>query len=159
MRSFKRIGRTVVFAAALGLGTLAVLPAAAQLQPFVDYQISDSVIEMTTINVEPGEFETYLEGLRATWFPANALAKRLGHIEDYAMYVNEYGDGDSFDIILVVEMADTSDLAPNRERYEAFMAEWGEQRNQQSERTVREVYNEIREIQGTYLLREVTLSE
>lgn len=45
-----------------------------------------------------------------------------------------------------------------RERYDAFMAAWGEANRESSNETVLNVYNEIREIGGVYLTREIEMN-
>ncbi len=132
-------------------------PAAAQLQPWEDYEASDSVLDVTYVDLDPGTMGIYLEGLKATWIAANEVAKELGHIEDYSIYANQYGAGDAPDLVLVIRRASTADLAPNRERYNEFMKAWGEQNRDMSNKKVLELYNKIRRIQGNYLLREITV--
>lgn len=132
-------------------------PASAQLQPWEDYEASDGVWLVTHVDLDPGTFGIYLEGLKSTWIAANEVAKELGQIEDYAIYANQYGSSDDFDLVLVVQMASTADIAPNRERYDAFLAAWGQANIDQSNETVLELYNKIRRIQGNYLLRKITV--
>ncbi|MGF1549373.1 MAG: hypothetical protein ACFBQW_02395 [Sphingomonadaceae bacterium] len=143
----------------IGLAAISVVatPAVSQLREWQDYEVSDGVVSMTLVDLDPGTQDIYLEGLRDTWVGANEVAKRLGHIKDYAIYQNQYGAADEFDLVLVVEMENTTDIAPNRARYNQFMQEWGEQRLEQGNKTVLELYNKIREIKGEYLLREITL--
>jgi hypothetical protein len=131
--------------------------ASAQLQPWEDYEASDGVWLVTHVDLDPGTFGIYLEGLKSTWIAANEVAKELGQIEDYAIYANQYGPADDFDLVLVVQMASTADIAPNRERYEAFLEAWGQANIDQSNETVLELYNKIRRIQGNYLLRKITV--
>lgn len=131
--------------------------AVAQLQPWQDYEASDSVLVVTHVDLDPGTMGIYLEGLKATWIAGNEVAKELGHIVDYRIYSNQYGSADDFDLVLVVEMAGTADTAPNRERYDEFMEAWGRENMDQANETVLELYNKIRRIQGTYLLRKITI--
>lgn len=132
-------------------------PASAQLQPWEDYEASDAVWSVTHVDLDPGTFGIYLEGLKSTWVAANEVAKELGQIEDYHIYANQYGSADDFDLVLVIKMASTDDIAPNRERYMKFLEAWGQANIDQSNETVLELYNKIRRIQGNYLLREITL--
>ena len=46
---------------------------------------------------------------------------------------------------------------PSRERYNTFMEAWGKENQEASNEKVLELYNEIREIQGEYMLREITI--
>ncbi len=146
----------MLFAGAVALAVFSN-PVSAQLQPWEDYEASDAVWSVTHVDLDPGAMGIYLEGLKSTWIAANEVAKELGQIEDYAIYANQYGSGDDFDLVLVVKMASTADIAPNRERYDAFLEAWGEANMQQSNEKVRELYNKIRRIQGNYLLREITV--
>jgi hypothetical protein len=132
-------------------------PAAAQLQLWEDYEESDAVWSVTHVDLDPGTEGIYLEGLKSTWIAANKVAKELGQIEDYAIYSNQYGSGDDFDLVLVIKMSSTADIAPNRERYDAFLEGWGQANIDQSNEKVLELYNKIRRIQGSYLLREITV--
>ena len=59
-------------------------------------------------------------------------------------------------MVLIVNFANTSDLAPNRARYEAFMERWGTANQAATRRTTTTVYPNLREITGEYLMREVT---
>ena len=140
--------------ATLGLAMLAT-PAAAQLQLWEDYEASDSVWLVTHVDLDPGTMGIYLEGLKATWIAANEVAKELGQIKDYAIYSNQFGSADDFDLLLVIQMESTDDIAPNRERYMKFLEEYGKANIDQGNKTVLELYNKIRRIQGNYLLRKI----
>ena len=132
-------------------------PASAQLQPWEDYETSDSVWIVTHVDLDPGSFGIYLEGLKSTWIAANEVAKELGQIKDYGIYANQFGGADDFDLLLVVELEGTDDLAPSRERYEKFLEAYGQANIDKGNQTVLELYNKIRRIQGNYLLREITI--
>ena len=86
-----------------GLAVFAA-PASAQLQPWEDYEASESVWIVTHVDLDPGTFGIYLEGLKSTWVAANEVAKELGQIKDYGIYSNQFGGADEFDLLLVVEM-------------------------------------------------------
>lgn len=155
MSSTKLIRRLGIAAAAtLGLAALAT-PASAQLQPWEDYEASDAVWIITHVDLDPGTMGIYLEGLKSTWIAANEVAKELGQIKDYAIYSNQYGADEDFDLILVVQMESTDDIAPNRERYDRFLEAYGKANIDKSNETVLELYNKIRRIKGTYLLRKI----
>lgn len=148
-----RSGLAIAASATLAIAT----PAAAQLTIYEDYTPSDGVIEMTLVKVDEGMMETYFEGLRGTWVAANEVAKELGHIVDYGIYEVPYGDSDGFNLVLTIRMANTSNIGPNKARYDAFMKAWGDANIEQSNKTVRELYNNIRTIKGTYLLRSIDI--
>jgi hypothetical protein len=110
---------------------------------------------MTTVRVDQGQFETYLEGLKSTWIGANEVAKKLGQIEDYHIYANEAPAGGAFDLILMIKLPSTAMLGPSKQRYDAFLDAYGKANIDKGNETVLKLYNQIREIQGVYLLREV----
>ena len=147
---------TIGLAGALALACTAA-PASAEISEFEDYEFSDAVWQMTTVKLDPGQFETYLEGLQATWIASNDVAKSLGQIEDYAIYTNMAPAGDSFDLILMIKMPSTESMSVSKQRYDAFMDAYGKANIDQGNKTVVELYNQIREIQGVYLLREVSM--
>jgi len=139
------------------LGILVAAPAAAQLQLWEDYDISDEVWSVTTVKLDPGTQDIYLEGLKSTWIAANEVAKSLGHLEDYSIYANQAVASGAFDLMLVIKFPNTAAMAPSRERYDEFMEAWGNENMDASNEKVLELYNEIREIQGEYYLREITV--
>jgi hypothetical protein len=148
----RRFGLAAVLT--LGLAMFAT-PATAQLQPWQDYEASDSVWIVTHVDLDPGTFGIYLEGLKSTWIAGNEVAKELGQIKDYAIYANQFGGADDFDLVLVVELESTDDIAPNRQRYEEFLEAYTQAKIDEGNATVLELYNKIRRIQGTYLLRKI----
>jgi hypothetical protein len=50
-------------------------------------------------------------------------------------------------------------LAPNKARYDAFMKEWGAERNKKTTETAQKEYPAMRDITGQYNMREITLSK
>lgn len=64
--------------------------------------------------------EDYLQGIRNTWVASNAVVKQLGQMKDYHVYVSDLPNSDDFNVMLVATFANTSDLAPNKARYDAF---------------------------------------
>ncbi len=138
-------------------GVLAVVPAAAQLEVWEDYEVSDAVWSLTMVKLDPGTQDIYLEGLKSTWVAANEVAKSLGHVEYYSIHANQAVAPGAFDLLLVIKYPSTEVLAPSRERYNTFMEAWGQENMDASNEKVLELYNEIREIQGEYMTREITL--
>lgn len=140
----------------IGLAMALSTPAAAQLVPYQDYTVSDSVSNVSTIKVKENMVEDYLAGIRSTWVASNAVAKQLGHMLDYHVYVSDLPNSGEFNVILVATFANTSDLAPNKARYEAFMKAWGTANEANNRTTTTTVYPNLRSITGEYLMREVT---
>jgi hypothetical protein len=143
---------------AFGLAVALAAPATAQLKPYQDYTVSDSVSNVSTIKVKENMVEDYLQGIRNTWAASNEVAKQLGQMKDYHVYVSDLPNGGEFNVMLVATFANTSDLAPNKARYDAFMKAWGTQHEAATRTTTTTVYPNLREITGEYLMREVTFS-
>jgi hypothetical protein len=129
--------------------------ASADLEPWTDYDIGSTLSNVTTVKVDSNRIDTYLEGLKATWAPANDVAIELGQIESYRIYVSQLAASGDFNVILVVRMADAADMQPNKADYDAFMKKWGEENQKRSDEIV-VTYPDIRTITGEYLIREVT---
>jgi hypothetical protein len=131
--------------------------ALADLEPWKDYEESESVWSVTTIRVAPNMDDAYLEGLKQTWVSTNEIAKKLGQIKDYAIYRSDLPQSGDFNLVLVIEFANTSDLAPNKARYEAFMKELGKEQSDKITDFSQKNYPAMREITGQYQLRKITL--
>ncbi len=147
----------VLLVALIVAGILAggIQSASAQLKPFEDYDISDAIWIVTTIKIEPNMGDDYLEGIRETWAAANEVAKELGQIEDYSIYRSTLEQGGDWNLLLIVKFKNTADLAPSKERYEAFLEKWGEEK-QEHTRTIAKDYPAMRRITGQYQVREIT---
>ena len=127
----------------------------ADLTPWEDYEISDAVWSITTVKVDSNMQDAYLEGLRETWIPGNKISKELGQIEDWSIYRSSLPASGDFNLMLVVKFANTEDLAPNKERYEAFMAEFTEEMAERTSEYAQKNYPGMRTITGEYLMRKI----
>jgi len=134
----------------------AATPAAAQMEIYEDWEPAEEVVELTMVKVDEGQFETYMEGIKGTWVAANKVAMELGHISSYGIYGVPYGDND-FNLILRVTYPNTEMMGPSKARYMEFMEAYGKANLDAGNKKVLELYNEIREIQGIYVLREVKM--
>jgi hypothetical protein len=141
---------------AIGLAVAVSAPASAQLKQYQDYTVSNSVSNITTVKVKENMVEDYLQGIRGSWVASSEAEKRLGHIMDYKVYVSDLANSGEFNVVLVTTFKNTSDLAPNKARYEAFMRAWGTQNEASNRTTTTTVYPNLRHITGEYLMREVT---
>ena len=146
--------KTAAIASAAAL--MVAAPAHAEINVYEDYAPAEEVVEMTFVQIDSGQFETYLEGLMSTWVAANQVQKDLGYIKDFKIYGVPYGDN-SVNMVLMITFPSTEALAPSKERYLAFLDAYGKANIDQGNKTVLDLYNKIRKIQGTYLLREVKL--
>jgi len=130
--------------------------ATADLEAWTDYEIGESISNVTTVKVDSNMIDKYLEGLSNTWAPANEVAIKLGQMESYSIYVSDLPNGGDFNVILVTRFKDADALQPRKGDYEAFMKEWGEANQAKSDEIV-QTYPGIREIVGEYSVREITL--
>jgi hypothetical protein len=145
----------------IALGVFAMVAlcgiATADMDPYVDYEVSDAVWSITTVRVDSNMGDAYLEGIKSTWAAGNEVSLKLGQIESYSIFRSDLPDSGDFNLLLVVKFANTSDLGPNKARYEAFMAEWGKDRADESTQFAQKNYPGMRTITGEYLMREITL--
>jgi hypothetical protein len=148
-----KYAKTVIFSSILLFSAAAF----ADLDPWEDYDVSDAVWSISTIKVDSNMGDAYLEGIRDTWVKGNEISKKLGHIEDYAIYRSELPESGEFNLLLVVKFANGSDLAPNKARYDEFMAEWGKGNADAATEQAQKNYPGMRTITGEYRLREITL--
>lgn len=153
--SFMRL-RIGVLSLALSLASTAAF---ADLEPYKDYSISDAVWSVTTIKVHSNMDDAYLEGLKKTWVESSEISKKLGQIEEYHVYRSELPESGSFNLLLVVKFKNGEMMAPNKARYDAFMKEWGAERNKKTTDTAQHAYPAMRDIVGEYSLREITLNK
>ncbi len=129
----------------------------ADLQPWQDYEPGEAVYSITTVKVDPNMGDAYLEGIKQTWAASNEVAKELGQIEDYWIYRSDLPQSGDFNLLLVVKFAKTSDLAPNKERFDAFVEAWGQANVDASTDYAQKNYPGMRKITGNYMMREITL--
>ena len=143
------------------IGGLALMflasPVFADLEPWTDYEVSDAVWLVTTVKVDANMGDAYLEGIKQTWAASNEVAKELGQIEEYSIFRSDLENSGSFNLLLVIKFANAADLAPNKERYEAFIEAWGQANADASTDYAQKNYPGMRELTGEYMMREITL--
>jgi hypothetical protein len=132
--------------------------AMADLQIYKDYTPSDAIWSITTIKVHPNMGDAYLEGIKKTWVSSNQLSKSLGQIEDYQILRSDMPDSGDFNVLLIVKFKNDEMLAPNKARYDAFMAKFGEAQQKATTEQAQRDYPAMREIVGEYHFREITLN-
>lgn len=148
--------KIILLSLAMTLGSTAAL---ADLEPYKDYSVSDAVWSVTTIKVHSNMEDAYLEGLKKTWVASNEVAKKLGQIEDYHIYRSDLPESGTFNLLLVIKFKNNEQLGPNKARYEAFMKEWGAERNKKTTDTAQHEYPAMRDITGEYNVHEITINK
>ncbi len=128
----------------------------AELTPFEDYDISEAVYTVDTVKVKSNAGDHYLEGLKATWRASQEVAKKLGHIEDYAIYSSITPENGDFNLMLVTKFKNLAATAPSKEKRDAWMKEMGAAKAKASNKRALETYPELREITGSYIMNEIT---
>ncbi|MEM0515773.1 hypothetical protein WCN91_10185 [Pseudoalteromonas sp. YIC-827] len=136
--------------------TFAASNVQAELEVYKDYDLGTSILEVTTVKVDPNMGDVYLEGLRDTWVKAVKMQKELGYIKDWKIYASDLPISGDFNLVLVVWFEKAADLEPNKEKYQAFMKQWGEE-NQENSRKISKEYPKIRTLTGQYRMREVIM--
>ncbi|MBT8100924.1 MAG: hypothetical protein KJO82_14300 [Gammaproteobacteria bacterium] len=136
---------------------LTVSAAHADLEPWTDYESSEAVWLLTTIKVKSNMGDAYLEGLRNTWIPGNKVAQELGQIESWSIFRSQFPNSGDFNLLLVVKLAKTEDMAPNKARYDAFMQKFTKKMADETTEYAQKNYPAMREITGDYMLREITI--
>lgn len=128
----------------------------ADYEIFKDYDLSKSVSSVTTVKVDANMMDVYLEGLGETWVKANNIAKDLGQIKDYHIYMSELPQSGQFNLVLVVNFNSSEDLEPSKVKYKAFMKKWSDEQ-QKKTKTIIKTYPNVRKLTGEYRMREVLL--
>jgi len=129
----------------------------ADLEPYKDYTISDTVWDVSAIKVHSNMGDAYLENLKATWVASMEVMKKLGQIEAYHIYRSDLEDSGSFNLLLTIQYKNNEMMAPNKARYDAFMKEWGAERQKKTTDISQKNYPAMREVVGEYTMREITL--
>ncbi len=109
------------------------------------------------MKVDPNIGNAYLEGIKQTWAASNAVARELGQIEGYWIYRSDLPQSGHFNLLLVIKFADTSDLAPNKERYDAFIEAWVQANADASTDYAQKNYPGMKKISGNVMMRKITL--
>jgi len=144
--------KTIIALAVLTFSTASY----AEFEEWKDYVIKDEVVSMTTIKVDAGKGEDYLEGLAQTWVATNEIAKNMGQINDYSIYISRLPESGDFNVVLIITMDSMSNYVWTEKQAASFRKKWGE-RNRKASRETAKNYPELRTITGEYLLGEVEL--
>ena len=135
------------------IGFLA-LPLFVTAEPFVDYDYSEQVTEMTVITVKPNLIDDYLMGIKRTWVDSCELQKELGHIVGCSVYTAETAGTDP-NVFLTITYENLAAMGPNKERYQEFMTAWRKKISESDQQEIAGGYGDMREIVDLVVLRKV----
>jgi hypothetical protein len=130
------------------------LPMLSIAEPWVDYELSDQVTEMTVVTVKPGYKDDYLMGIKKTWVDACSVQKELGHIVSCSVYSAETAGTDP-NVFLTITYADLAAMGPNKKRYKEFNDAWRKKISETDQEEIAGGYGDIREIVDLVVLRKV----
>ena len=133
------------------IGFLA-LPLFVTAEPFVDYDYSEQVTEMTVITVKPNLIDDYLMGIKRTWVDSCELQKELGHIVGCSVYTAETAGTDP-NVFLTITYENLAAMGPNKERYQEFVTAWRKKISESDQQEIAGGYGDMREIVDLVVLR------
>lgn len=134
--------------------TILVLPVFISAEPWVDYELSDEVIEMTVVTVKPNMKDDYLMGIKKTWVDSCNIQKDLGHILGCAVYTANTAGTDP-NVFLTIRYANLAAMGPNKEKYNEFMEAWRKKISESDRENIAGGYGDMREIVDLVVLQEV----
>lgn len=135
------------------IGFLA-LPLFVTAEPFVDYDYSEQVTEMTVITVKPNLIDDYLMGIKRTWVDSCELQKELGHIVGCSVCTAETAGTDP-NVFLTITYENLAAMGPNKERYQEFVTAWRKKISESDQQEIAGGYGDMREIVDLVVLRKV----
>jgi len=123
------------------------------------WNTSETVYQVSTIDLEPNVDAQYLNQMKRTWGTNMKILKADGLIEDYHIYksVNEY-DGD-YDLLLVIKYKNLASLDSNPKRDKAWDKATEKARKIISQEQVNQMtgtFPKMRTILDQKLMREIT---
>ena len=133
-----------------------ILVAKDRLEIYDDYDLGSEIMVITTVKVDANMEDVYLAGLSHSWVKAVKIQKELGSIKGWKIYRSDLPMSGDFNMVLVVTMANSADMEPNKARYEAFMKKWSES-DQKMSNEVTAKYPEVRTLTGEYRMREIIM--
>lgn len=117
-----------------------------------------TVWSMTFIRTAANHGDDYLKDLAKTWVATMEEAKSEGLIVSYKILQGAAANEDDFNLVLMIENKSMADFDPNKERdakWDAINNKVKEKMGEEKFEKVVANYDEIRDLQGTKLLREL----
>lgn len=135
--------------------SILIIPAFISAEPWVDYELSEEVIEMTVVTVKPGMKDEYLMGIKRTWVDACNIQKELGHILGCGVYTANTAGTDP-NVFLTIRYKNLAAMGPNKQKYNEFTEAWRKKISESEQENIAGGYDDMREIVDLVVLQEVT---
>ena len=135
--------------------SILIIPAFISAEPWVDYELSEEVIEMTVVTVKPGMKDEYLMGIKRTWVDACNIQKKLGHILGCGVYTANTAGTDP-NVFLTIRYKNLAAMGPNKQKYNEFTEAWRKKISESEQENIAGGYDDMREIVDLVVLQEVT---
>jgi len=118
-----------------------------------------TVWSLTFVRTGANKSDDYLKGLASTWVANMDEAKKEGLIVSYKILVGNPANKDDFDIVLMIENRNMAALDPDESRDAKFDAIEKKIRDKMGDKYQSTItnYDEIRDLRGTKLMREIHL--
>tara|TARA_B100001059_G_scaffold135506_1_gene135794 strand:- start:113 stop:544 length:432 start_codon:yes stop_codon:yes gene_type:complete len=134
--------------------TVLILPIFVSAEPWVDYELSEEVVEMTVVTVKPNMKDDYLMGIKKTWVDSCNIQKELGHIIGCAVYTANTAGTDP-NVFLTIRYKNLAAMGPNKDKYNEFMEAWRAKLSESDQEDIAGGYGDMREIVDLVILQEV----
>ena len=134
--------------------TVLILPVFVSAEPWVDYELSEEVVEMTVVTVKPNMKDDYLMGIKKTWVDSCNIQKELGHIIGCAVYTANTAGTDP-NVFLTIRYENLAAMGPNKDKYIEFIEAWRAKLSESDQEDIAGGYGDMREIVDLVILQEV----
>lgn len=120
-----------------------------------------TVWSLTFVRTKANKSDDYLKGLANTWVANMEEAKKEGLIVSYKILQGNASNKEDFDLVLMIENKNLAAFDPDKNReakFDAIEKKIKEKMGDKYESTITN-YDEIRELRGTKLMREIYLKK
>lgn len=120
-----------------------------------------TVWTMTFIRTAPNQGDTYLNDLSNTWVASMEQAKSDGLILDYKILQGNAANSDDYNLILMIENKNLASFDPDqgaKAKWDAIEKKVRDAMGDKFDKVVKN-YENIRDIQGTKVMRELHLKK
>jgi len=121
-----------------------------------------TVWSLTFVRTVANKTDDYLKGLAQTWAASMEEAKSEGLIVDYKILQGNAVNKDDFNLVLMIENKNMAVFDPNEQREAAFDAIQKKVQEKMGEKEFDSTvtnYDNIRDLQGTKIMREIHLKK